>query len=86
MTPSQARNEPSTTDVAAALASLQAQSDVLSRIVRMECLRADIPIEQAQRLIDRINHWWAFGTPEPEPSGIDAVTSRIDATARLEMP
>lgn len=74
------------TDVAAALASLQGQSEVLSRIVRMECLRADIPIEQADRLIDRINHWWAYGTPQPEPPDFDTATYTPADLPRLEMP
>lgn len=62
------RDEP---DLATALAALRAQSDALSRIVRMECLRANVPVDIAHTLIERINHWWAFGEPKPAPPEID---------------
>jgi hypothetical protein len=63
-------------DLDAAMRSLCAQQERLSRIVRLECQRARVPADQAQRLAERINHWWLHGSPEPEPES--------DVNARME--
>lgn len=58
-------------DYLAAFERLRDQHVVLSRIVRLECLRLGLPIETAETLLSRITHWWLHGTPKPDERQID---------------
>jgi hypothetical protein len=50
---------------AAAIEALRNQSDVLMRIVQAESRLCGLDTRQANRLAERINHWWLYGTMMP---------------------
>jgi len=50
---------------AAATEALRKQADVLIRIVQAESRLCGLDTQQANRLAERINHWWLHGTMMP---------------------
>lgn len=61
---------------AVALAALRKQADVLARIVQAESRICGLGEREAERLAERINHWWAHGAPMPTHELSDAEVRR----------
>jgi hypothetical protein len=60
-----------------AIESLRRQSNLLTRIVRAESNLCGLDEPAAERLAERINHWWLHGQPMPVHEGSEDDLERI---------